>query len=99
MVTARWTYQCAFHFLIVRDRCLELSQIEPLLPLPPGEASQESLMETVMETYSPISPNAPNLIKPLGYCDQEFQLSVSHENNSVLWDLSDFAKAGKLLKS
>jgi hypothetical protein len=49
---------------------------------------------------SPISPNADrNLIKPLGYCDEEFCLSVSHENNNVLWDLSEFAKAGKLLKT
>lgn len=53
-----------------------------------------------METYSPISPSADrNLIKPLGYCELEFSLSVSHENNSVMWDLSEFAKAGKLLKN
>lgn len=79
---------------------MELSQIEPLPPLAPEEIRQESLTEIVMETYSPISPNADrNLIKALGHCDQEFRLSVSHENNSVLWDLADFAMAGKLLKS
>lgn len=58
--------------------------------------------ETIIETpiYSPISPNADrNLIKPLGYCEQEFRLSVSHESNNVIWDLSEFAKAGKLLKT
>jgi hypothetical protein len=60
------------------------------------KTSRES--EIIMETYSPISPSADrNLIKPLGFCDQEFRLSVSHENNNVMWDLSEFAKAGKLL--
>lgn len=86
--------------LIVFNRNQELSQIEPLPPLPENEIHQQSLTELVLETYSPISPNADRTaIKPLGYCDQEFCLSVSHENNNVMWDLSEFAKAGKLLKT
>lgn len=77
-----------------------LSQIEALPPLPDDEQRQHSVSEQIPETYSPISPNADrNLIKPLGFCDQEFRLSVSHENNNVMWDLSEFAKAGKLLKN
>lgn len=77
-----------------------MSQIEPLPPLPEDETQQQSLTELVFETYSPISPNADrNLIKPLGDCDQELRLSVSHESNNVMWDLSEFAKAGKLLKT
>lgn len=57
----------------------------------------------VIEAYSPfISPISPNadrtMINPLGHCEEEFRLSVSHEGLNVLWDLSEFAKAGKLLK-
>lgn len=60
--------------------------------------SREGIVDTPI--YSPISPNADrDLIKPLGYCEFEFRLSVSHENNNVMWDLSEFAKAGKLLKT
>lgn len=79
-----------------------MSQIEPLPPPTddeerPNFLRQES--EIIMETYSPISPSADrNLIKPLGFCEQEFRLSVSHENNNVMWDLHDMGKAGKLLK-
>lgn len=87
-------------FLIVYYRDQELSQIEPLPPLPEHETKQQPFTELVLEVFSPISPNADrNLIKPLGYCDQECRLSVSHETNIVMWDLSEFAKAGKLLKS
>jgi hypothetical protein len=73
--------------------------VERLPPLPGElEERQESEPEIVCETYSPISPNADRtLIKPLGYCDLEF--SVFHEGDSVMWDLSEFAKAGKLLKT
>ncbi|CRK92536.1 CLUMA_CG006108, isoform A [Clunio marinus] len=81
----------------------ELSQIEPLPPLPdfPKDAERKpSITDLVQTTYSPISPNADrNIIKQLGDCDEEFRLSVSHENNNVLWDLQEFAKAGKLLKT
>lgn len=80
-----------------------MSQIEPLPPLPDfpdDDERKQSLSELVLETYSPISPNADrNLIKPLGNCEVEFRLSVSHESNNVIWDLREFAKAGKLLKS
>lgn len=80
-------------------RLIELSQIEPLPPLPSDEIPARQESEILMETYSPISPSADrNLIKPLGFCEQEFRLSVSHENNNVIWDLTGFAKAGKLLK-
>lgn len=87
--------------LIAYGRDQELSQIEPLPPLtePELEQRQQSLTEMV-EAYSPISPNADRtVIKPLGHCEEEFRLSVSHESSSVLWDLSEFAKAGKLLKN
>lgn len=80
----------------------ELSQIEPLPPLPPEATQKKQTSRELVPTpiFSPISPNADrNLIKPLGDCDEEFRLSVSHETNSVLWDLSEFAKAGKLLKN
>lgn len=64
------------------------------------ELVQQSLSDLVYEAYSPISPSADrNLIKPLGDCCEEFRLSVSHEGSNVLWDLSEFAKAGKLLKT
>lgn len=77
-----------------------MSQIEPRVLPPDLEERQSSETELVSETFSPISPNADlNVIKPLGYCDIEFCLSVSHEANNVLWDLSEFAKAGKLLKN
>lgn len=81
---------------------IELSQNED--PPPPPTLSSDEVTsrqesEIIMETYSPISPSADrNLIKPLGYCELEFQLSVSHENNNVMWDLREFAQAGKLLK-
>jgi hypothetical protein len=89
---------------------LELSQIEPLEVVVPSvpscddfdddEKNLNSLTEIMLETFSPISPNADrSLIKPLGYCVDEFKMSVSHENLNVLWDLSEFAKAGKLLKT
>lgn len=88
------------NLIIVYYRDQELSQIEPLPSLTENELRQQSLTEMVLEVYSPISPNADrNLIKPLGDCDQECRLSVSHESNNVLWDLSEFAKAGKLLKN
>lgn len=84
--------------LIVHDRSQELSQIEPLPPL--TEDEEKLLEDSVLESFSPISPSADRtLIKALGSCDQEFRLSVSHEGNNVLWDLSEFAKAGKLLKT
>lgn len=79
-----------------------MSQTEALPP--PTDDDEKSELsrqesEIIMETYSPISPSADrNLIKPLGFCEQEFRLSVSHENNNVMWDLGEFAKAGKLLK-
>lgn len=83
---------------IAKFRMIELSQIEPLPPLSSDEevlSRQES--EIIM--YSPISPSADrNLIKPVGFCELEFRLSVSHENNNVMWDLGEFAKAGKLLR-
>lgn len=83
-------------------RIVELSQIEPLPPITGKDEHTEierQESEIIMETYSPISPSADrNLIKPLGFCEQEFRLSVSHENNNVMWDLAEFAKAGKLLK-
>jgi hypothetical protein len=83
---------------------LELSQIEPSEVVPCDDFNDEkyrnSLTEIMLETFSPISPNADrSLIKPLGYCVEEFKMSVSHENSNVLWDLSEFAKAGKLLKT
>lgn len=61
--------------------------------------SQEE--ETTIETYSPISssPNQDTKKKILGFCSEEFRISVSGLANGVLWSLSDFAKAGKLLKS
>jgi len=82
-------------------RIQELSQIEPLPPLPvDSELRQESLTEMVLETFSPISPNADrSVIKALGNCEQEARLTVSHEHNSVMWDLAEFAKAGKLLNN
>lgn len=65
------------------------------------QQQDDSLTETVLETFSPISPNADrSFIKPLGYCLDEFRTSVTIEPPSgILWDLNDFAKAGKLLKS
>lgn len=61
----------------------------------------DSLGETLPETFSPISPNADrSLIQPLGYCVDEFRTSVSIEPpGGLIWNLKDFAKAGKLLKS
>ena len=91
--------------LIVCGRILELSQIERSASLqqqnPEDEESGDNREKMVYTPiYSPISPNADrSLIKPLGYCEQEFRLSVSHESNNVIWDLSEFAKAGKLLKT
>lgn len=77
----------------------ELSQIEPLPELDSNQR-QNSLTEGIIQAYSPISPNADrSVIKPLGCCADEFRLSVSHENSNVLWNLSEFAKAGKLLKN
>lgn len=74
---------------------IEQSDLPPLLELD----SDPSFTEMV-EIYSPISPNADrSVIKPLGQCEEEFHLSVSHESSTVLWDLSEFAKAGKLLKN
>jgi hypothetical protein len=88
---------------------LELSQIETTPSAALSDSTQKShldenedefMPEIITPTFSPISPNADrNLIKTLGYCDKEFRLSVSHENNNVMWDLSEFAKAGKLLKT
>lgn len=41
--------------------------------------------------FSPISPNADrNLVRPLGFCDEEFRMSVSHDSSGLMWDLSDF---------
>lgn len=41
--------------------------------------------------FSPISPNADrNLVRPLGFCDEEFRTSVSHDSSGLMWDLSDF---------
>lgn len=79
---------------------IELSQIEAS-PLQPStdEVTSQTVSEIIMETYSPISPSADRTtIKPLGYCELEFRLSVSHENNNVMWDLREFAQAGKLLR-
>jgi hypothetical protein len=79
---------------------MELSQIEPpdLPPLP--ELDSDGSVTEMVEVYSPISPNAERIVvKPLGQCEEEFHLSVSHEGSTVLWDLSEFAKAGKLLKN
>lgn len=61
----------------------------------------DSLTEFLPETFSPISPNADrSAIEPLGYCADEFRTSVTLEpTNGLLWNLEDFSKAGKLLKS
>lgn len=90
-----------FRFKLIKLFCRnqELSQIEPFRELD-SEQRQHSLAEEIIEAYSPISPNADrSVIKPLGDCADEFRLSVSHENSNVLWNLSEFAKAGKLLKN
>ena len=77
-----------------------MSQIESDPAVPETDERKQPSLELVLETYSPISPNADrNLIKQLGDCDDEFHMSVSHEGNNVLWDLSEFAKAGKLIKN
>ncbi|CAG9806104.1 unnamed protein product [Chironomus riparius] len=108
-----WQLKCYFRLLeqqkklntLDKKSVLELSQIERSASLQRQQNTQDEEFrdrDGIVYTpiYSPISPNADrSLIKPLGYCEQEFRLSVSHETNNVIWDLSEFAKAGKLLKT
>jgi hypothetical protein len=71
-------------------------------PVLPDLTQWDSKEELDVQSYSPISTSPsqdPKKKKVLGHCHEDFKASISLDHLEVIWTLSDFAKAGKLLKS
>jgi hypothetical protein len=86
--------------IIVRCSIQDVAQADSISLSPDMDDEEPSETEYTVEAFSPISPNAdPAQMKPLGYCDVEFSLTASQEANLVMWELKEYANAGKLLRT